>query len=181
VQDYLKVQDSLKIDGGWRLDWEEDGRWVEWRLDEEAQSEDERFRVVMEWKRYLDARGRTNTNLWEEDEEKTSGFNRGSSSWWREQYYSYEYAGAGGVSSMSAVKEAADTLEISDAGDAGAVRANYLRLVNVWHPDRYLPLFLSLSLSRFLFPFLSLSLSLCRCLPLFVFAQTFLYSCPDMS
>jgi hypothetical protein len=38
---------------------------------------------------------------------------------------------------MSAVKQACETLGISDAGDAGAVRATYLRLVNKWHPDRY--------------------------------------------
>ena len=111
-------------------------RWVEWRLDEQSQSAEEQFRVVMEWTRYRDARGRSGTNLWDE-EEKTSGFNRGSSSWWREQYYEYEYAGANGVTSMGAVKEACQLLGVSDAGDAGAVRARYLRLVNKWHPDRF--------------------------------------------
>ena len=129
------VRDGLEADErGWRLDWEEDGRWIEWRMDEEQQSDEDRFRVTMEWTRFRNARGRADTNLWED---RSSGFGRGSASWWREQYYEYEYAGANGVSSMSAVKEACETLGISDAGDAGAVRATYLRLVNKWHPDRF--------------------------------------------
>ena len=28
-------------------------------------------------------------------------------------------------------------LQISDAGDASAVRAAYLRMVSLWHPDRF--------------------------------------------
>ncbi|EKX45909.1 hypothetical protein GUITHDRAFT_108360 [Guillardia theta CCMP2712] len=102
----------------WRLDWEEDGRWVEWRIDEEEQSEHDRFR-------------------WEEGSFRKSSFNRGSTKWWREQYYEYEYAGSGGVQSMSVVREACETLGVSDAGDAGAIRKSYLSLVNKWHPDRF--------------------------------------------
>ena len=108
AQDSLKAHDNLTTPGGWRLDWEEDGRWVEWRMDENGQTDDDRFRVTMEWTRFNRARGRDHTNLWEE--EKTSGFNRGSSSWWREQYYEYEYTGANGISSMTAVKEACNAL-----------------------------------------------------------------------
>ncbi len=108
AHDSLKAHDNLTTPGGWRLDWEEDGRWVEWRMDENGQTDDDRFRVTMEWTRFNRARGRDHTNLWEE--EKTSGFNRGSSSWWREQYYEYEYTGANGISSMTAVKEACSAL-----------------------------------------------------------------------
>jgi hypothetical protein len=108
AQDSLKAHDNLTTPGGWRLDWEEDGRWVEWRMDENGQTDDDRFRVTMEWTRFNRARGRDHTNLWEE--EKISGFSRGSSSWWREQYYEYEYTGANGISSMTAVKEACNAL-----------------------------------------------------------------------
>eukprot|EP00961_Rhodomonas_salina_P182577 2464849-Rhodomonas_salina.1 len=38
---------------------------------------------------------------------------------------------------MTAVTEALDVLEVTDAGDAGAIRKAYLRLVNKWHPDRF--------------------------------------------
>ncbi len=49
---------------------------------------------------------------WEDGTNRTSGFKRGSETWWREQYYEYEYTGQGGVQSMSAVREALDVLEV---------------------------------------------------------------------
>ena len=42
---------------------EEDRRWVEWRIDENSQTEDEKSRVTMEWTRFRNMRGRDRTNL----------------------------------------------------------------------------------------------------------------------
>eukprot|EP00960_Hanusia_phi_P050607 760325-Hanusia_phi.AAC.2 len=110
----------------WRLDWEEDGRWVEWRIDEEQQAEHERFRVQMEWQKYRSERGQDRKTLWEEGSFRKSSFTRGSTKWWREQYYEYEYAGSGGVQSMAVVRKACETLGVRDVmrgspvmGDAG--------------------------------------------------------------
>jgi hypothetical protein len=94
----------------------------------QEQSEGERKRVQQEWTRYRRTKGRDNSTIWGENmDERKGGFQRGSQSWWRQQYYEYEYAGAGGVRSMESVTKALEVLGVSDAGDASAIRAAYLR------------------------------------------------------
>uniref|UniRef100_A0A7S0M9T1 J domain-containing protein n=1 Tax=Cryptomonas curvata TaxID=233186 RepID=A0A7S0M9T1_9CRYP len=122
----------------WKLDWEEDGRWVEWRLDKDAQAEGDLRRVQLEWKRFRGERGRTRVYESEDDTfGRHGGFQRGTESWWRQQHYNYEFVGSNGVLSMEAVQLALKTLKVTDAGDASAIRGAYLRMVSQWHPDRF--------------------------------------------
>ena len=95
---------------------------------------------------------------WDDDSSfREKGFDRGSENWWRQQHYYHEFVGSNGVQSMAAVQLALKTLgvsvksrvhrictfflvfyvQVSDSGDASAIRAAYLKMVSLWHPDRF--------------------------------------------